>query len=203
MREKRANLINRWRRGWGRMILSIFWGVLWLTVVAWRGRSGSFLVVCFSVRVRNCLNNFDRSFVVHLHSFVYIVFYYTAAVASIVGASELYVRTGSTISLTCIIQGSGAIPPRILFWFHDSKPSQFLFSFLIFFFFLFIYYLVTFLNLSFVYLMSRFAGSSHVRLRSFSRTRFSARRHFARNGTDGHWNVVEIALDARYRPRRR
>ncbi len=48
----------------------------------------------------------------------------TAAIASIVGASELYVRTGSTISLTCIIQGSGAIPPRVLFWFHDSKPSK-------------------------------------------------------------------------------
>ncbi|XP_046655451.1 hemicentin-1-like isoform X1 [Daphnia pulicaria] len=45
-----------------------------------------------------------------------------AALASIVGASELYVRTGSTISLTCIIQGSGSIPPRVLFWFHNSKP---------------------------------------------------------------------------------
>ncbi|KAI9560007.1 hypothetical protein GHT06_014017 [Daphnia sinensis] len=45
-----------------------------------------------------------------------------AALASIVGTSELYVRTGSTISLTCIIQGSGSIPPRVLFWFHNSKP---------------------------------------------------------------------------------
>ncbi|KAK4029847.1 hypothetical protein OUZ56_022806 [Daphnia magna] len=44
------------------------------------------------------------------------------ALASIVGTSELYVRTGSTISLTCIIQGSGSIPPRVLFWFHNSKP---------------------------------------------------------------------------------
>lgn len=47
-----------------------------------------------------------------------------AAVASIVGTAELYVRTGSTISLTCIIQGSGTIPPRILFWFHNSRPSK-------------------------------------------------------------------------------
>nr|CAH0104827.1 unnamed protein product [Daphnia galeata] len=45
-----------------------------------------------------------------------------AALASIVGTSELYVRTGSTISLTCIIQGSGSIPPRVLFWFHNSRP---------------------------------------------------------------------------------
>jgi len=45
-----------------------------------------------------------------------------AAVASIVGASELYVRTGSTISLECVIQGSGSIPPRVLFWYHNGKP---------------------------------------------------------------------------------
>jgi len=45
-----------------------------------------------------------------------------AAVASIVGASELYVRTGSTISLECVIQGAGSIPPRVLFWFHNGKP---------------------------------------------------------------------------------
>ena len=56
----------------------------------------------------------------------YYYHYYgiAAAVATIVGSTEIYVRTGSTISLTCVIQGSGAIPPRILFWFHDSRPSM-------------------------------------------------------------------------------
>ena len=38
------------------------------------------------------------------------------------GASELYVRTGSTISLECVIQGAGSIPPRVLFWFHNGRP---------------------------------------------------------------------------------
>lgn len=42
--------------------------------------------------------------------------------ASIVGGSELYVRTGSTISLECVIQGASSIPPRVLFWFHNGKP---------------------------------------------------------------------------------
>ena len=66
-----------------------------------------------------------------------LFFLTTAAIASIVGASELYVRTGSTISLTCIIHGSGSIPPRVLFWFHDSKPSKFFLTFfLVFHFFL-------------------------------------------------------------------
>ena len=42
--------------------------------------------------------------------------------ASIVGAPELYVRTGSTISLTCVVRGaSGAITPRTSFWLHDGK----------------------------------------------------------------------------------
>ena len=59
-----------------------------------------------------------------IYYIVYFCFTPTAALASIVGASELYVRTGSTISLTCIIQGSGSIPPRVLFWFHNSKPSK-------------------------------------------------------------------------------
>ena len=49
-------------------------------------------------------------------------FEHLAAVATIVGASDLYVRTGSTISLTCVIQGSSAIPARVLFWFHDGHP---------------------------------------------------------------------------------
>ncbi len=51
-----------------------------------------------------------------------------AAVASIGGASELYVRTGSTISLTCSLRGSSAaaaaaaLTPRTPFWFHDGRP---------------------------------------------------------------------------------
>jgi len=51
-----------------------------------------------------------------------VIVHVEAAVASIVGASELYVRTGSTISLECVIQGAGSIPPRVLFWFHNGKP---------------------------------------------------------------------------------
>ena len=56
--------------------------------------------------------------------FISFFCFWVAALASIVGTSELYVRTGSTISLTCIIQGSGSIPPRVLFWFHNSRPSK-------------------------------------------------------------------------------
>ena len=31
-------------------------------------------------------------------------------------------RTGSTISLTCSVRGTGAISPRVPFWFHEDKP---------------------------------------------------------------------------------
>ena len=129
-----------------------------------------------------------------------------AAVASIVGTAELYVRTGSTISLTCIIQGSGTIPPRILFWFHNSRPSKKDYFILLL---LFRSLLLLLLLLLLILLLCPTNDLLSIRgfIVSFrdahSCFRLPTRWHFARNGTNNDRDVVQTAAHTCNPSRRR
>ena len=131
-----------------------------------------------------------------------------AAVASIVGAAELYVRTGSTISLTCIIQGSGTIPPRILFWFHNSRPSKKdgrlnIITFFFFCFLLLLILLILLLLCPAVEWFTMYVDLLCLLFDAHSCFGLATRRHFARNGTNNGWNVVQTAAHTRHPTRRR
>lgn len=51
----------------------------------------------------------------------------TEPISTIVGGPDMYINTGSTVNLTCIVQHSPEPPPSIC-WTHNNQVSSFLFS---------------------------------------------------------------------------
>lgn len=50
--------------------------------------------------------------------------YFTEPTTHIIGAPDMYIESGSTINLTCIIENSPE-PPAYIFWNHNNAVSNF------------------------------------------------------------------------------
>lgn len=53
----------------------------------------------------------------------FLFYYFTEPSTEIIGAPDLYIESGSTINLTCVVNNSPE-PPAFIFWNHNNAVSR-------------------------------------------------------------------------------
>lgn len=61
-------------------------------------------------------------FVMNLRGDDLVLFWISEPITTIVGGPDLYINTGSTLNLTCVVRHSPEPPPHI-FWTHDNQVN--------------------------------------------------------------------------------